>query len=139
MSNVCLDLILVSRVSKHSSSGSGCTAQWTKIDTSIRKTKNCFLVKDWILKKQTKVYSRFLLKKFQTSFLFFRLHLLWLWKSWHHQRILKKLPFWKYDGWFSSEVSKFTSVFYLWNDAFSCMKRNILITNNIITLDPINI
>ena len=32
--------------------------------------------KDWILKKQTKVYSRFLIEKYQNSFLFFYLHLL---------------------------------------------------------------
>ena len=33
------------------------------------------------------------------------------------------LIFWKYDSWFSSEVSKYTSVFYPWNDSFSGMEN----------------
>ena len=42
--------------------------------------------------------------------LFFYLHFTWLYDSWHFQRIWKKYPFWKYDSWFSSEMSKLTSV-----------------------------
>ena len=63
------------------------------------------------------------MKKYQNSFLFFYLHLLWLWELWHHQRILKNQPSYFQNGWFSSEVSKLTSVFYLWNDAFSGMEQ----------------
>ena len=35
----------------------------------------------------------------------------------------KKQPFWKYDGWFSSEESKPTSVKYPWNHTFSGMTK----------------
>ena len=44
------------------------------------------------------------------NILFLYLHFTWLYGSWNHQRILKKHPFWKYDRWFSSEVSKVASV-----------------------------
>ena len=38
------------------------------------------------------------------------LHFTWLYGSWNHQWILKRHLFWKYDGWFSSELPKPTSV-----------------------------
>ena len=44
------------------------------------------------------------------NILFLYLHFNWLYGLWNHQRILKKHSFWKYDGWFSSEVSKLASV-----------------------------
>ena len=44
------------------------------------------------------------------NILFLYLHFTWLYGSWNHQRILKKHPFWKYDSWFSSEVSKLALV-----------------------------
>ena len=51
--------------------------------------------------------------------LFLYLHFIWLYGSWNHQKILKKDSFWKCDGWFSSEVSKPSSVKYPWNHTFS--------------------
>ena len=39
-------------------------------------------------------------------------------------------PFWKYESWFCSEVSKLTLSNYPWNNAFSGRKKNML-TNNI--------
>ena len=45
----------------------------------------------------------------------FYLHFTWLCGSRYHQRFLKKYPFWKYNSWFSSEVSKLTSVWYKLN------------------------
>ena len=42
--------------------------------------------------------------------LFFHLHISLLCGSWDPQRIFQKEQFWKYDSWFSSEVSKLTSV-----------------------------
>ena len=48
--------------------------------------------------------------KSSESISFFYLHFTWLFGSWNHQRTLKKQPFWKYYSWFSSEVSKLTSV-----------------------------
>ena len=59
--------------------------------------------------------------------------------SWEHQRILSNKPFWKYDSWFSFEVTKLTSVFYPWNDSFLGMKKNNLTTNNVIAFDSIKI
>ena len=55
--------------------------------------------------------------------LFFYLHFTWLCGWWHHKRILKKKPFWKYDSWFSSKKSKLTLANYPWNDAFSCKEK----------------
>ena len=57
--------------------------------------------------------------------LFLYLHFTWLYGSWNHQRILKKHPFWKYDSWFSSDVSKPTSVKYPWNQAW----QKLIFTN----------
>ena len=71
--------------------------------------------------------------------LFFHLHFTWLNGSWYQQRILKKLSFWKYESWFSSEVSKLTSAIYPWNNTFSGMKKMILNNNNVIDFDPIKI
>jgi hypothetical protein len=82
-----------------------------------------FLCKDWRLKKKTKVYSWFWIEKISEIILFFYLHFPWLYEPWQQQRILKKYPFWKHDSWFSSEVSKLTSVFYPWNDAFSGIQK----------------
>ena len=65
---------------------------------------------DSCAKNMTQVNWKFLLVK--SSERSFYLHLIWLCGSWFHQRILKKLPSWKYNSWFSSEVSKLTSV---WN------------------------
>ena len=66
--------------------------------------------KDWAVKKVTIPNSTFLMVKSWEIILSFYLHFTWLYGSWNHQRILKKHPFWKYDSWFSSEVSKLTSV-----------------------------
>ena len=38
------------------------------------------------------------------------MHITWFGVSWHPERLLKKYPFWKYESWFSSEVSKLISV-----------------------------
>jgi hypothetical protein len=43
-------------------------------------------------------------------FCFLYLHFNWLFCSWNQQRVLKKKPFWKYESWFPSEVSKLSSV-----------------------------
>ena len=76
------------------------------------------------VKKDTKINQVFcLIKSSEIIFIFFTWIYTWLYGSWHHQRILKKYPFWKHASWFSSEVSKLTSVFYPWNDAFSGMKK----------------
>ena len=39
----------------------------------------------------------------------FYLNFIWLYSSRHPERIFWKYPFWKYNSWFSSEVSKPTS------------------------------
>lgn len=82
------------------------------------------LTKDWRLKKETKVNPLFLSEKKWELTLSFYLHFPWLYGPWKQQRVLKKYPFWKHDSWFSSEVSKLTSVFYPRNDAFSDMKKS---------------
>ena len=75
------------------------------------------------VKKDTRLNQVFYLIKSSGIIFIFYLDFTWLYGSWHHQRILKKYPFWKHDSSFSSEVSKLTSVFYPWNDAFSGMKK----------------
>jgi hypothetical protein len=52
----------------------------------------------------------FCLIKSSILILFFYLHFTWLCGSWHHKRILKNQPFWKYESCFPSEVWKLTSV-----------------------------
>ena len=59
------------------------------------------------------------------NILFLYLHFTWLYGSWNHQRILKKHTFWKYDNWFSSDVSKPTLVKYPWNQAW----QKLIFTN----------
>ena len=78
-------------------------------------------------KNNTNFNSIFCLIKSSKLILFFYLHFTWISGSWHHQRILKKWPFWKNDSWFSSKESKLTSVKYPWNYAFSCMENYIFI------------
>ena len=91
--------------------------------TSLRSFLFCDnFSKDWRLKKKAKVYPLFLIQKISEITLFFYLHFPWLYGPWQQQRILKKYPFWKHDSWFSTEVSKLTSVFYARNDAFSGVK-----------------
>ena len=46
--------------------------------------------KDWIPKKQTKVYPWFSLVKHTKNILFLQLPISWLCRSWDYQRILKK-------------------------------------------------
>ena len=64
----------------------------------------------WFSSKVTTLNSNFLIVYSSENVLFLYLHLIWLYGSWNHQRTLKKHPFWKYDRWFSSEVSKVASV-----------------------------
>ena len=82
--------------------------------------------------KETNLNYFFLFKKKFRNDFFFYLHFIWLYSLWNHQ------TYWKYDSWFSSELSKLTLVFYHWNDAFSGMKKLILTNNNVISFDPIN-
>ena len=82
--------------------------------------KKLFSNKDWPAKKVIIYFSIFYLVKTLENTLFFSLHFTW---SWNHQRVLEKWPFCKYDSWFSSLVSKLTSVFYPWNNAFSGMEK----------------
>jgi hypothetical protein len=94
-------------------------------------SKNCITsvtsvelgTKDWAGKKVTILYSKFFIVKSSGIIQFFYLHFTWLCGSWNDQKLLKKLPFWRNDSWFSSEVSKSTSVKYPWNDAFSGMTK----------------
>ena len=58
----------------------------------------------------TKVISKNVLVKSSEKTLFFYLYFTWLCGSWKLKRILKNKPFWKYDSWFPSEESNFTSV-----------------------------
>ena len=58
----------------------------------------------------TKAISKNVLVKSLEKTLFFYLYFTWLCGSWKLKRILKNKPFWKYDSWFPSEVSKFTLV-----------------------------
>ena len=74
--------------------------------------KTDFVSKVCPIENNTNLNSIFCLIKVQKLILFFHLHFTWLCGSWHHQRILKKYPFWKNDSWFSTEVSKFTSAEY---------------------------
>ena len=60
--------------------------------------------------KVTTLNSNFLMVYRSENISFLYLHFIWLYGSWNHHRILKKHPFWKYDSWFSSEVSKLASV-----------------------------
>ena len=82
-----------------------------------------FLHKVCSVKKETKLNQVFCLIKVQKSFSFSYLNFTWFYGSWHHKRILNKYPFWKHGSWFSSEVSKLTSVFYPQNYAFSGIKN----------------
>ena len=56
----------------------------------------------------TKVNLQLLKVKHSEIISFLYLHIPLLCGSWDHQRILWKQPKWKYDSWFSSEVSKLT-------------------------------
>ena len=62
------------------------------------------------VENNTNLNSIFCLLKGQKLILFLYLHFTWLCGSWHHQRILKKYPFWKCESCFPSEASKFTLV-----------------------------
>ena len=64
----------------------------------------------WFSSKVTTLYSNFLMVYSSENISYLYLHFTWLYGSWNHQRILKKHPFWKYDSWFSSEVSKLALV-----------------------------
>ena len=68
------------------------------------------LPKVWFSINVTTLNSNYLMVYSSGNILFLYLHFTWLYGSWNHQRILKKHPFWKYDRWFSSEVSKVASV-----------------------------
>ena len=85
-----------------------------------------------LLRRQIWTIFFCLRKSSEMIFFFFYLHFIWLYSLWNHQ------TYWKYDSWFSSELSKLTLVFYHWNDAFSGMKKLILTNNNVISFDPIN-
>ena len=104
--------------------------QIAKVNTKLYISKYYRHLKEaklCLVKKDTKIDSNFLFnEKFRNHFNFFTWISTWLYGSWHHQTILKKYPFWKHDSWFSSEVTKLTSVFYLKNDAW---KINILSNN----------
>ena len=63
----------------------------------------------------TKVYLKKLLVKSSKNNFIFYLNFTWLCVSWKLHRILKKYPFWKFESWFPSEVSKLTSANYHWN------------------------
>ena len=60
----------------------------------------------WFSIKVTTLNSNFLMVYSSENILFLYLHFTWLYSSWNHQRILKKHLFWKYENWFSSEVTK---------------------------------
>ena len=64
----------------------------------------------WQVKTEYQKRSQMLMIKHSETILFSYLHISLLCGSWNHKRILKKKPFWKYDGWFCSEESNFTSV-----------------------------
>ena len=70
----------------------------------------CFLGIDRLKMKEKMYIQNFYWWKVQNLFLYFHLHVTWLYGSWYHQKNLEKKAFWKYDSWFSSEVSKITSV-----------------------------
>ena len=81
----------------------------------------CYMIcyKDWAGKKVTILYSTLLMVKSSEIIWFFNLHFTWLCGSWNPKKDFEKYQFWKYDSCFSSCVSKFTSVKYPWNVAFS--------------------
>ena len=64
----------------------------------------------WFSSKVTTLNSIFLIVYSSENTLFLYLHFTWLYGSWNHPIILKTHPFWKYDSWFSSDVSKLASV-----------------------------
>ena len=58
----------------------------------------------------TKVYLQKLLVKSSQIVLFFYLHFTWICVSWLTKEFWKNIHSWKCDSWFSSEVSKLTSL-----------------------------
>jgi hypothetical protein len=64
----------------------------------------------WFSIKVTTLNSNFLMVYSSENILFLYLHFTWVYGSWNHQRILDFFFFWKYDSWFSSEVSKLALV-----------------------------
>jgi hypothetical protein len=85
-----------------------------------------------VLLLRRQIWTIFFCLRKSSEIIFFYLHFIWLYSLWNHQ------TYWKYDSWFSSELSKLTLVFCHWNDAFSGMKKLILTNNNVISFDPIN-
>ena len=77
----------------------------------------------WFSSKVTTLNSNFLMVYSSENMLFLYLHFTWLYCSSNHERILKKHPFWKFDDWFSSELSKPTLVKYPWNHTFLGMTK----------------
>ena len=76
-----------------------------------------------ITNERENVYSKFLLMKSSKKYFIFSSAcylIIWLMIS---PKFFEKKAFWKYASWFSSEVSKLTSVNYPLNDAFSYMKK----------------
>ena len=98
----------------------GLTMTWSSEKMLISNT--CYSIV-WFSIKVTTLNSNLLTVYSSENILFLYLHFTWVYGSWNHQRILKKHPFWKYDGWFSSEVSKPTPVKYPWNHTFSGMTK----------------
>ena len=78
-----------------------------------RKWEQC---KDWPLKKETKVYSRFLIEKTSEFLLLLYQHFLWLWELWNHQRILKKIAILKiwWLGFFWGVKTCFSILLLYW-------------------------
>ena len=105
---------------------------WTNVPTKGQLILKCLFGvfnsskkrnKVWFSIKVTTLNSNILMVYISENILFPYLHFTWLYGSWNLQRILKKHLFWKYDGWFSSEVSKPTLVKYPWNHTFSGMTK----------------
>ena len=64
----------------------------------LKNTFPVYIIKVCSVKKDTKLNQVFCLIKVQKSFSFFYLNFTWLYGSWHHQRIMKKYPFWKHES-----------------------------------------
>ena len=94
---------------------------WTNMRIQVTSDSRYFVVK-------IKWHCDFIIDFWANSYFIFQMHHAKIFKMRYIKSLYK--PFWKYESWFCSEVSKTHFTKYPWNHAYAGMKKNIL-SNNI--------
>ena len=94
---------------------------WSRCPKIVKSDARYFVVK-------IKCHCDFIIVFWANSYFIFQMHHAKIFKMRYIKSLYK--PFWKYESWFCSEVSKTHFTKYPWNYSYAGMKKNIL-SNNI--------